>query len=228
MSDAPALLNEVARGPMDLVRLAIQFNLHPEQDFHPSWLPSDWPLAYRATQSYGPAAQALLGDYLRRWGALDQFVEFNFDSRFRRLGLLDSDSLRRLAAYCGLCAHKSLFDVASTAPHLHRFARRLDPDAAEFVMSRVPTLTGVALNSRPVRTHPYGTGSLMMDRGYRILLGVLAVEGDALLGRVLRKLPRRVAALKVPPFKSAQLSQLSELIFMCLIPERFPQWDWLF
>lgn len=226
--NAPVLLNEEVNGPMDLVRLAIEFNLHPERDFHASWLPADWPSAYRSVEDYGPAAQELLGKYLRRWGALDQYVDFGFDSRRRRLALMDGASLRRLAAYCGLCAHKAMFEIRSTEQQMHRLADRIDVDAAHFVLKRAPTLTSLVLNYRPARKHPTSTGLLVMDRGYRMLLGVVATEGDALLGRTLRKLPRRVSALKLPPFKPAQISQISELMFMCLIPERFPQWDWLF
>lgn len=228
MNAPPVLVNEVGNGPMDLVRLAVQFNLHPERDFHPSWMPADWPPEYRVPRRYGPAGQALLGEYLRRWGLLDQFVDFNFDSRKRRLALLDSTSLRLLAAYCGLCAHRALFTMPSTEQQMHRFAKRLAPDATDFVLHRTPALTQLVLNYRPARKHPYGTGSLVMDRGYRILLGMLATEGDALLGRTLRKLPRRVSSLKVPPLRSKQIGQISELMFLCLIPERFPQWDWLF
>jgi type III secretion protein K len=228
MTAPAAVLNEVAHGPMDLVRMAIEFNLHPERDFHRSWLPLEWPAAYRRIERFGPAGRQLLGKYLRRWGVLDQYVDFNFDSRRRRLALMDGKSLRLLAAYCGLCAHRRLFEGRSTGPQMHRFAQRLDPDAADFVLYRAPQLPGLVLNDRPARKNPIGVGSLVMDRGYRILIGMLATEGDALLGRTLRKLPRRVSTMKVPPFKAAQLDQIGELMFLCLIPERLPQWDWLF
>lgn len=224
----PTLIDEAHSGPMGLVRLAVRFNLHPEHDFHSSWLPEDWPPGYRKAQEYGPAGQSLLGRYLRRWGSLDDAIEFNFDSRVRRLALLDGACLRRLAAYCGLCTHKPLFEMRSTAPSMRRLARRIEPGAAEFVLTRAPTLTDLILNNRIPRKYPAGAGWLVMNRGYRMLLGVLATEGPALLGRTLRKLPRRVSALPIPHFTPVHISQLGELIFLCLIPERMPQWDWLF
>src|SRR5690606_32755573 len=129
---------------------------------------------------------------------------------------------------CGLCTHKPLFKARSTAASMHRLARRVDPAAAEFVLKRAPDLTQLVLNHGVARRRPAGVGRLVTDRGYRMLLGVLATEGNALLGRTLRKLPRRVSALTIPAFKPAHIAQLGELIFLCLIPERMPEWDWLF
>lgn len=216
------------RGHLDVVRLALRFNLHPEDGVHSSWLPPDWPPGRRLVSRFGAAGRVLLGKYLRQWGALDSSIQFDFDSRRRRLALLDGRSLRLLAAYCGLCAHKPLFDAVATSHDMHRLARRIDHDAARFVIARTPALTGLVLSKRLAPENPLALGTLVMDRGYRMLLGVLAVEGDAVLQRVLRKLPRRVASLKVPVFRSPKLEQVSELIFLCLIPERMPQWDWLF
>ncbi len=216
------------KGPMDLVRLAVRFNLHPEEGVHSSWLPADWPSGHRAVNRFGPSGRVLLGKYLRQWGMLDQYIDFNFDSRRRRLALMDSSSLRILAAYCGLCAHKPLFEMVATSHDMHRFARRIHHDAARFVIGRTPALTGLILSKRLAPKNPLGLGSLVMSRGYRMLLGVLATEGDAVVRQVMRKLPRRVSTLKVPIFRSPKLEQISELIFLCLVPERMPQWDWLF
>lgn len=224
----PTVSSEPRNRAMELVRLAVRFNLHPEDDFHPSWLPTDWPAAYRSRHRYGSGALPLLGRCLRERGALDDAIEFSFDSRVRRLALMDGASLRRLAAYCGLSTHKPLFKTRSTAAAMRRLADRIDPGAAEFVLKRAPDLTELVLNQRVVRANPAGVGRLVVDRGYRMLLGVLATEGNALLGRTLRKLPHRVSALSIPAFKPVHIGQLGELIFLCLIPERMSEWDWLF
>jgi len=217
-----------AAGPMELVRLAVRFNLHPEVGVHPSWLPESWPAGYRNLSRYNGSAQSLLGKYLMRWGALDDCIEFKFDSRIQRLALIDSASLRMVAAYCGLCAHKPLFEMVSTSHDMHRLAKRMGPDTAQFVLSRTPALTGLVLSKRLAPTNPLSLGSLVMNRGYRMLLGVFAAEGDRLLRRVVRKLPRRVSLLKIPAFRGPKVEQISELIFLCLVPEKVPQWDWLF
>ena len=48
------------------------------------------------------------------------------------------------------------------------------------------------------------------------------------LRRLQRMLPRRLAALAVPALTDRQAAQLEELMLACIVPERFPRWDWLF
>ncbi|HYE39592.1 MAG TPA: SctK family type III secretion system sorting platform protein [Ramlibacter sp.] len=212
---------------MELVRLVTLFNLHPERDLHPSWLPPEWPVRHRQLQQYGPAGKAVLADLLRnRAGMVPS--EFSFDSRMRRLALLDGSSLRRLAAYCGLCAHKPLFKVRGVSSQLRRVARRLDEDAVEFVVDRVPQLSELRMEAGGLQERPLSTGRVVLNRGYRLLMAAVAPEGDATLRRVQRKLPRRVASLSIPALKPRQAAQLSEVMLLCIVPERLPQWDWLF
>jgi type III secretion protein K len=45
---------------------------------------------------------------------------------------------------------------------------------------------------------------------------------------VRRRFPRRLAVLSVPTLEPGQARQLDELMLMCIVPERLPQWDWLF
>ena len=225
-------------GPMDLVRLVMRFNLHPEADLHPSWLPANWPVRYRSVARMGPAGRAVLADLLRRGqGAghaqpaaqLHAAGDYNFDSRLKRLALLDAASLRRLAAYIGFCAHLPLFKVRGGAGlQIRRQARRFDHDAVDFVLDRVPQLTELRMDSTVMQQRPMATGRVVLDRGYRLLLGAAASEGPLVQGHLQRKLPRRISALSVPAFEPRQASQLNELMLSCIVPERLPQWDWLF
>ena len=93
---------------MELARMVIRFNVRPELRIHPSWLPQEWPSKYRRPERLGAAGQAVLADMLRARTGGPQ-LEFNFDSRMRRVALLDLASLRRLAIYTGFCAHSALF-----------------------------------------------------------------------------------------------------------------------
>jgi len=212
-------------GAMDLVRLVARHNLHPEQDLHPSWLPREWPARHRQVPRFGPASRAVLADLLRRDAGEPLY---DVDSRMRRLVLLDGPSLRRLAAYSGLCAHKPLFKLRGVGSQLRRTARRIDPDAAEFVLERMPQLSEIRMNPRGLQERPVSTGRVVIDRGYRLLLAAMASEGDAAGERLRRKLPRRVASLSVPQLDPRQLAQLREVMLLCIVPERLPQWDWLF
>ena len=212
----------------DLIRLVMQHNLHPELDLHPSWLPADWPLRHRHVGRLGPGGRQVLSDLLRRDGGAASELRFNFDPPLSRLALVDGPSLRRLAVYTGLCAHKALLRQRGVGAHLRRQARRFDADADEFVTDRLPQLSEIRMNATAVQARPHAAGRIVVDRGYRLLLGMLAGEGEPVVQRIQRKLPRRVAALSVPALNDHQASQLREVVLQCLIPERVPQWDWLF
>ena len=210
---------------MNLLRVVARHHLHPELDLHPSWLPADWPARHRRIEQLGPSGRAVLGQLLRRDAPEP---DWNFDSTARRLALLDMPSLRRLAAYTGLGAHKPLFRGRGVGSQLRRQARRFDADGADFVIDRMPQLPDLRMNPRRLQERPAAAGRVAMERGYRLLLATVAPEGAATLARVQRKLPRRIAALPLPPLGALSRVQLRELMLLCIVPERLPQWDWLF
>jgi type III secretion protein K len=221
---------QAAPGPMDLVRLVVRFNLHPEIDLHPSWLPQAWPARHRSLSRFGPAGRGVLAGLLqRRHSGASTGGDYNFDSRLKRLALLDAASLRRLAVYVGLGAHLPLFKLRGGAgAQARRQARRFDEDAVDFVLDRVPQLTELQMDHQALLQRPISTGRVIVNRGYRLLLGAAAPEGEAVLRRLQHKLPRRVSALGVPQLQPRQMQQLNELMLLCIVPERLPQWDWLF
>lgn len=219
---------DAGRGPMDLVRLVARFNLHPEADLHPSWLPPEWPTPYRSVARFSSAGQSLLADLITRRHGEEQVRQYNFDARLRRLALMDGASLRRLAFYCGLCAHKPLFKLRGVSTQLRRQARRIDPDAVEFVLDRAPQLTALRMDAAGLQQRPMSAGRVVGNRGHRLLLAALAPEGEAILGRVRRKLPRRLSYFSLPQLDDRQCAQLAEVMLLCIVPERLPQWDWLF
>ena len=214
---------------MDLVRLVTRFNLHPEADLHPSWLPVDWPARHRIPARLGLRGSAVLSQLLMRASARGVPSDFNFDSRVKRLVLLDAGSLRRLALYCGLCVHLPLLrQRGALGTQMRRQARRLGDDALDFVLERVPELSELRMDAKALKDKPTGAGHVIATRGYRLLLGLLAGEGEAVLQRAQHKLPRRVSTYRVPELEARQRRQLGELALSCIVPERLPQWDWLF
>ena len=219
-----------APGPMDLVRLVMRFNLHPEIDLHPSWLPANWPARHRSPARLGEAGRAVLANQLRR-GQLpaSAIADYNFDARLKRVALLDAAALRRLAVYLGFCVHLPLFRLRGGAgAQIRRQARRLDADAVDFVLDRVPQLTELQMDNAALLQRPIATGRVVVDRGHRLLLAAAAAEGDVVLQRLRHKLPRRISNLGVPSLQPRQAQQLNELMLSCIVPERLPQWDWLF
>ena len=220
-------------GPMDLVRLVTRFNLHPESGLHPSWLPATWPARHRVPSRYGPAGRAVLAELLQRRQAGPaggaSGLDFQFDSRLKRLVLMDAATLRRLGAYVGFSVHLPLFKQRGGAgAQLRRQARRYDDDAVDFMLDRVPHLSELQMDHQPLLQRPLCAGRVAVQRGHRLLLAAAAPEGETVLRRLQHKLPRRVSELGVPVLQPRQLQQLHELMLLCIVPERLPQWDWLF
>ena len=221
----------IESGPLGLMRLVLRFNLHPEASLHPSWLPADWPARFRARlRELGPQARPVLRDALARAGVLPLEPDYEFDSRLKRLLLLDAPALRRLAVYASLCAHSPLMRPRRSALglRLRRQARRFDADAVEFVLERAPELTALQMSAHPLKEQPASCGRLLVDRGYRLLLGAMAPEGERAAQRLARMLPRRVSTLPVPALETRQRDQLGELMLACIVPERLAPWDWVF
>jgi len=211
---------------LQLLRLATRLHLHPQQDLHPSWLPPEWPARHRQLQHLGPGGQAALADWLRPDMPV---VDLNAGTGLKRLLLMDGPSLRRLAIYCGLCAHAPLLRMRGAAGvQARRQARRIDRDAQQVVLERMPALSALRVNLGSIEQRPFAAGRVIVDRGYRLLFGAVASEGDAVLQRLQRKLPRRASRLRVLTLEARQTHQLNELMLMCIVPERLPQWDWLF
>ena len=204
--------------------------LHPEADLHFSWLPPDWPVRVRARLRDAQAGpRAVLAEALRRRGIVPASLDFTLGPPAARLALIDGPSLRRLAAWLGLCAHSSLLRERSRlGVQMRRQARRLAEDAVDFVLDRTPPLTALRMSTAGLHEHPHGCGRVVLDRGYRLLHGVVAGAGDVALQRARCKAPRRVALQPPPKLDPAQATQLEELLRLCLIPERLEPWDWLF
>jgi len=220
-----------AAAPLGLLRLVLRHNLQPEAGLHASWLPAAWPAHLRTRlRALGPRAQGLLGDVLARQGVVATAPDYDFDSRLKRLLLVDGPSLRRLAFTTSLCAHAPLLRPrrGSLAAQLRRQARRIDAQGLAFAMERAPELTALPMSVHPLKERPWGCGRLLVDRGYRLLLAAMAGEGEAAVARLARKLPRRASSLPVPALAPRQRDQLSELMLACIVPERLAQWDWLF
>jgi type III secretion protein K len=61
-----------------------------------------------------------------------------------------------------------------------------------------------------------------------VLLSSLAGSGAAVFGRFRLKVPKKVAELSLPALEVEQIQQVTELMLLCIIPERLGEWDWLF
>jgi type III secretion protein K len=211
-----------------MARELIRFNLHPDETVHPSWLPADWPAGHRCVGALGPAGRELLASLLRR--SLPNSPT-GFDSDFtttrKRVALLDGPALRQLAWYCGVALHRAALYERPLKRELRRQARRFGSAGAAYVWQRLPELGLLRANASALVARPPATGRTVWRRGARVLLALNADDAPT-LARMRLKLPRRLAAGALPMLDAAQRQQLEELVTLSIVPERLPQWDWLF
>ncbi|UDM53174.1 type III secretion system protein SctK [Cupriavidus sp. MP-37] len=200
LAPAPPALPDPA-----LARAMADLAQRPLAHLHPSWLPADWPLAWRRADRFGPAAAEVLAQPLGLAGdaARDAMLHRLLEAppSLARLVLLPRSDLRLLAWWLGLAVHQAGFaserrmlpaqladsiaplpgalaaPLLGSAPRaMRRAARRLDRHAVAFILKRVPALPALPMNLAPLRAHPAGTGRLMAERGYRLLCGLLAAD----------------------------------------------------
>lgn len=211
-----------------MANLLTRYNLHPEADLHPSWLPAAWPAAHRQVARFGEAGLAVLSDWLRRRLPGAAHYDAEFESARKRLALLDGRALRLLAVYCGFGTHRALLRHRHLGPVLRRQLQRYEPGALAFAMDRMPDLPAFEMNNAVLVAHPAGAGRVLVWRGARLLLALLAQDGPAVTERTRQKLPRHVSAGDLPMLTQGQLQQLEELVQLSIVPERLSSWHWLF
>jgi type III secretion protein K len=171
----------------------------------------------------------VLGQLLRQRDGLGLHGDYSFDSRVKRLMLMEGAALRTLAALLGFGVHAAaLRERGFLSRQLRRQARRYGDEVDDFFERRVPLLTEIRMNPAPLQRRPVAAGRVAVDRGYRLLQALLAAQGDDALERTRRKLPWRTSCLRLPQLTPLQLAQVEELALNCIVPERLPAWDWLF
>jgi type III secretion protein K len=223
----PARANERARAAR-LHRLAVEFNLRPDRYLHPDWVPDGWPARYRDLAAYGLRGQVVLARHLlARLGLADRHA-FVFGNRISRVALIDAAGLATLGAYCGLILHRAWL---RDAPNWRANSTLIDAfghNAMPFIIDRAPPFDAIGETLEPFRRAPHDAVDAIRLRGCRLLFDFVAPEGAEIAERLRLKFARSVS--DQPPYglNVSHRQHLAELIFLCLIPERLAQWDWLF
>lgn len=209
-------------------RLIVEFNLQPDRYIDPSWLPQEWPAPYRDLARFGRRGLRVLAQHLLTENGLLGHTTFEFGSKIARLALIERSALTTLGDYCGLILHRVWLGEAL---YLHEHAALVAAfgrTAVPFVLHRAPPFGAIGETLEPFRHSPQQAVNMMRLRGCRLLLDLMASEGDEVSRRVRLKFTHAVS--EQPPYglNTMHRQHLAELIFMCLIPERLVQWDWLF
>jgi type III secretion protein K len=216
-------------------RLVAEFNLRPDLYVDPSWPLGIWPAPWNDVARFGERGRRVLacalldkvGLQADATGALP--ADYDFEAREKRLALLPREAFENLAQLCGLCLHKSwLLSDEVTRGVEKALQLGFGAETMTFVRKETPPFDAVSETLDPMRRYPKLVVQKLKARGARLLLDFIAPSGIPVFARTRLKLPRIADVQPAYRLNDAQRSELAELLFFCLIPERLRAWDWLF
>ncbi|MGM9487402.1 type III secretion system protein [Ideonella sp. YS5] len=210
------------------LRARLRAATRPSLDAHASWWPPGW--REHGPIRLGEGGHQAASTWLRRTHAVPDAAEAATrpDSPVERLAWMDGRSLRRLALVAGFVAHRDHFETPGLALEMWRQAKRLDRGLPDFALSHWPSCPALAMSPRALVQRPRAAGRVVLRRGYQLMLGLLASEGQGLWRSTRIRFPRSVAQAGPPAMPPERRQVYEELLFMCALPERFGSWDWLF
>jgi hypothetical protein len=200
--------------------LLTQFNLHVARFAHPSW----------CTASVSARAESQLSAWLLQELNLQDEFDWEMSDPQRRVWLLDTPALTRLAEEVALAMHRDWLVRVIEGARLRTLMTSLDRGALRFVVEEVPQ--GAFHYRAPLVNFETDAPSEIVAElraaGARTLIALLRLEWRAVRGRAPLHFDRAWQLAEVPPFASEHCAQALELICGKLIPRRFPEWAWLF
>lgn len=233
--EQPGAGAQASRGSGRLAQLVAEFNLRPDCYTDPSWPAGIWPAPWNELARFGERGRAVLARPL--FGAAGLVpdasgaapVDYDFASRDKRLALLPRDALARLAGLAGLCLHKRwLCDASLTRGTDKALHATFGAQTLSFVRNDTPPFDAIGETLDAVRRYPKLVVQKIGARGARLLLDFVASAGTPVAARMRLKLPRIADVQPAYRLNDAQRQEVAELLFLCLIPERLCEWDWLF
>jgi hypothetical protein len=234
-ADAPASFKEKGR-ESDWALLLVDFNLRLSRFAHRSWygvMPGLRSLETEAFDTQGrPGAQwdrplsVWLAGELGVRGSLD----WQMSEPQKRLWLLDTPTLERLAREVALAMHRDWLLRMIDGPRVRDLSAKLDRGALQFVVQAVPERS-LHYNSPVVSFETAAPGELaarLQDAGARTLMALLQSGWDAVRRRAQLHFDKALMLGDVPAFEGTHAERAMRLICGQLIPGRFGEWAWLF
>lgn len=231
-------VHELWRAPANrgrFARLIADFNLRPDEYVDPSWPLGIWPAPWNDMARFGERGKRVLARALLDKVGLQPDAagavpaDYDFDGREKRLALLPRDAFEELAQLCGLCLHKSWLLSSDVTRGVEKTLQlHFGSQTMAFVRKETPPFDAVSETLEPMRRYPKLVVQKIGARGARLLLDFIAPAGLPVFARTRLKLPRIADVQPAYRLGDDQRSELAELLFLCLIPERLRAWDWLF
>ncbi|CAB3714578.1 bcscK [Trinickia soli] len=238
IDDSSGSAHELWRAPANrgrFARLIADFNLRPDEYVDPSWPLGIWPAPWNDMARFGDRGKRVLARALLDKVGLQPDAagavpaDYDFGGREKRLALLPRDAFGELAKLCGLCLHKSWLLSSDVTRGVEKTLQlHFGAQTMAFVRKETPPFDAVSETLEPMRRYPKLVVQKIGARGARLLLDFIAPAGLPVFARTRLKLPRIADVQPAYRLGDDQRSELAELLFLCLIPERLRAWDWLF
>lgn len=209
--------------------LAWQFSLCPSSYCHASWLPAgltDADLPGRHEASH--ACHRYLAPWLSEQYGLDRAALFDFQDPLRRLALLDTGALERLAPVFGLLACVKLLRRTLDGLALARIREACQLEELGFIAA-----CGIDLPPQP-KAEAHALDEEFLSRlpnlGRIILLTIAGAGEPALAARMRMKFPKQpsLRTRKDGDTDDATSRRLAGWLADECIPRTLPPWTWLF
>lgn len=207
----------------------IEFNLLVARFAHQSWFPHE-PAHTDAWRGLaGGLAEDRLSDWLLEELDLRGQMDWEMEAPQKRLWLLGSRDLARLSYDLSLAMHRDWIARVIDGPRLRALHARVDHQAWRFVVEGTPA-EGIRHRAPVVdfeRTSEAAISELLQRDGAATLMSLLDPAWRAVCQRA-RLYFDRLAVFDAMPLPTPRREQVLDLICAHLIPQRLPQWAWLF
>ena len=212
----------------------VEFNLHIARFAHRSWYEQMLPAEFLEGVSMdkdgfiSARAEPQVSRWLLRHLGLQEAFDWDMSERRKRLWLLDSPALDRLARLLSLAMHRQWLLQIIDGSRLRLLRDVAGPESLRFVIEEVSS--GSFHHPAPVVSFDGEPGTLV-DRlradGALTLFQLLEESWRAVRDRAVLYFERGTMHGAAPPLADRS-DPAMELICGQLIPRRLPEWAWLF
>lgn len=174
--------------------LAVEFNLYPVKYIHSSWLQRDQYYKLVNQLKADSATHSRLSEYLlKRFKLKDQF-DFDFEAREKRVALISTDELLKLAFYLGIILNEDVIRGAVKRRERLALEQCIGEDAYRFAVKKAQFISHSASAAGPSLlidwNHLGRFRQFLMTSGLQVIAGAYAGTSPAFRKRLTLKMPR--------------------------------------
>lgn len=207
----------------------IDFNVLVARFAHRSWFPPTVDELFGCHGVGGGLGELKSSEWLLEELDLWRQMDWGMEERQKRLWLLDLKDLERLSYDVSLAMHRDWLARVIDGARVRELHSKIDPLAWRFVVEKVPA-DGVRHRSAVVDFERALAGEIaerLRRDGVSTLMSLLQPTWRPVCLRARLRFDR-MAAFEATGLTTSHCDQVLELICNHVIPQRLPQWAWLF